>query len=132
VTRETSARPWTRASTAVQPLSAYVRELADVSVMSRDEEAAAAQRLLVLRQGLWTSVLSYPPFIGAIAALMTERLPADEHPGESLSELERAAQTLRDRDLKVHHDAFHRARDVVAAAMVERDRDGDLADAILA
>ena len=130
-TRETSARTWAHAAATVQPLSAYVRELADVTVMSKEEETAAAQRLVGLRRSLWASVLSYPPFVAAICAVMVARLPEEERPSELLRELLRASQTLRDRDLKVHHDAFHRARDAVAAAMESRDLDGELVDAIV-
>ena len=74
----------------------YFRDLADVTVMGKDQEFAAATRLVELRKALWTALLDYPPFVAAICALAGERLSADACPRELLADAERTARTLRD------------------------------------
>jgi RNA polymerase primary sigma factor len=127
---EMTAAPATDA--AHRPLNAYFRDLSEVEVMSKDEETAAALKIAELRRGLWVSILSYPPFVAPLCALVRQRLPAAECPDEALTTLERASRTLRDRDLRCNHEAFHAARDEAARLIALRDVDSDIADALLA
>ncbi|MCY1061647.1 sigma-70 family RNA polymerase sigma factor [Nannocystis sp. SCPEA4] len=115
-----------------RPLTAYFRDLADADVMSREEETAAAIRLVDLRRGLWTAILDYPPYAAAICELLRERRTEEECPPALLDAYEKAARILRDRDLRKHHDAFRSARNQVAERMLEADVDTELADLIVA
>ena len=112
--------------------SQYFRELADVNVMSKDEELVAGQRLIDLRKAMWAAVLNYPPFIAAICELIGERLSAEAVPAEILASCERTARILRDRVLKAHEEAFTAARTALIEKLVFGDVDGAVADAILA
>ncbi|MDC0720828.1 sigma-70 family RNA polymerase sigma factor [Nannocystis bainbridge] len=117
---------------AHRPLTAYFRDLAEVNVMTKDEETTAALKIADLRKGLWVAILNYPPFVGPICALVRQRLDDDTCPVDALDALETTSRTLRDRDLRCHHDAFHAARNDLAVAMLAADVDNELADAILA
>jgi RNA polymerase primary sigma factor len=133
--RETSEHnPASAASTdaGYRPLSAYFRDLADVELMTREEETAAANKIIELRRGLWTALLSYPPFAAPIAALVRARVAVSDCPPEELTALEKTARTLRDRELRSHLVAFHAARDKVVKTMTTADVDCELADAIVA
>ncbi|MBZ5710959.1 sigma-70 family RNA polymerase sigma factor [Nannocystis pusilla] len=132
--RDTSAEPTLAPAgdTAHRPLTAYFRDLAEVDVMTKDEETAAALKIGELRKRVWVAILNYPPYVAPICALLRERLGDEACPLAALTALERASRTLRDRDLRCNHDAFHAARNDLAAAMLAADLDGELADAILA
>ncbi|MDC0669354.1 sigma-70 family RNA polymerase sigma factor [Nannocystis radixulma] len=110
----------------------YFRELADVTVMAKDEEMAAATRLVELRKALWTALLNYPPFIAAICQLLNERLSAEACPPAVVAEVEKTARALRDRVLKVHEEAFAAARSALIEKLVFADVDSVASDAILA
>ncbi|MCY0987243.1 sigma-70 family RNA polymerase sigma factor [Nannocystis sp. ILAH1] len=115
-----------------RPLTAYFRDLSEVNVMTKDEETAAALKIGELRKGLWVALLNYPPFVEPICALMRQRLGVDVCPAAAVNALEQTSRTLRDRDLRCHHDAFQASRDELAKAMLAADVDSELADAILA
>jgi len=132
--RDTSIAPTTAPAgdSAYRPLTTYFRDLAEVDVMTKDEETAAALKIAELRKGLWVSILNYPPFVAAVCSLLRERLGDDACPDAAVTALEQTSRTLRDRDLRCHHDAFHAARNDLAAAMLAADVDGELSDAVLA
>ncbi|WAS90685.1 sigma-70 family RNA polymerase sigma factor [Nannocystis punicea] len=115
-----------------RPLTTYFRDLAEAEVMTREEETAAAIKLVHLRRGLWTAILDYPPYAEPICALLRERLADDDCPAASLDAYEKAARILRDRDLRKHHDAFRAGRDRVAEHLLAADIDTELADLIVA
>jgi len=110
----------------------YFRELADVTVMAKDEEMVAATRLVELRKAMWAALLNYPPFISAICALLNERLSAEACPPAIVAEVEKTSRALRDRVLKVHEEAFTAARTALIEKLVFADVDGVASDSILA
>ncbi|MFZ6186182.1 hypothetical protein, partial [Nannocystis pusilla] len=109
----------------------YFRELADVTVMGKDEEMAAATRLVELKKAMWAAFLSYPPFVSAICALIGERLSAEAVPPAVLEAVEKTSRALRDRVLKSHEEAFNAARNALIDRLVFADVDSVVADSIL-
>ncbi|WP_434424980.1 sigma-70 family RNA polymerase sigma factor [Nannocystis pusilla] len=110
----------------------YFRELADVTVMGKDEEMAAATRLVELKKAMWAAFLSYPPFVSAICALIAERLSAEAVPPAVLEAVEKTSRALRDRVLKSHEEAFNAARNALIDRLVFANVDSVVADSILA
>ena len=57
-------------------LGTYFREMSELSVMTPDEEKAAATKIAMLRVGYWTAIFSYPPYteglMGSIPSLHGE------------------------------------------------------------
>jgi RNA polymerase primary sigma factor len=125
---ELSQRPFTGAPIDAGPLSAYMRDLSAVTLMSKEEESAAALHLITLRRRLWAALLDYLPFTPAIVEVLRARLPAEVRPEAQLAALEIAARQLRDRRLRRFHEAHAAARDALAEAMQAADLDGVLAD----
>ncbi|MDC0723644.1 sigma-70 family RNA polymerase sigma factor [Nannocystis bainbridge] len=115
-----------------RPLTTYFRDLSEADVMTREEETTAAIKLVHLRRGLWTALLDYPPYAEPIGALLRERLSEDDCPSAAVTAYEKAARTLRDRDLRKHHDAFAAARDRVAGLLLAVDVDTEIADILAA
>jgi RNA polymerase primary sigma factor len=69
-------------------LGKYFRELSGLDLMSREEELAAATRIVALRRDLWRALLGHAPFVERIRAMAREMLPADASvdAGEALPE----------------------------------------------
>ncbi|HEY8376279.1 MAG TPA: sigma-70 family RNA polymerase sigma factor, partial [Nannocystis sp.] len=113
-------------------LAPYFRDLANVEVMTKEEELAAAIRIAELRKSFWRSILSYPPFIDGICNLAAEVLPPETCPSDALAEMRRTSRALRDRDLLSHQKAFEAAREALAEQMGLADVDSAVSDRILA
>lgn len=113
-------------------LAPYFRDLAQVEVMTKEEEVAAATRISELRRQFWRSILSYPPFVDGICDLAGEVLPDETCPRAALETLKRTSRALRDRDLLSHQRAFETARVELAEAMGLADVDSAVSDRIIA
>lgn len=113
-------------------MNVYIRDLATVDVMSREEELRAAERIAELRTSLWRAILGYPPYVDAICTLAAEVLSAEACPAAELEVLRRAARALRDRDLVAHQQAFEASRKRLAQRLGLADPDHALCDRILA
>ena len=113
-------------------LSVYFREMADLEVMSPEEEMKSAVRIATLRREYWRAILSYPPFVDAIAATVEVKCPADEVPTAALAKLRQASRALRDRETRVHKADFDGACAALAEALADVDLDGIISDMLLA
>jgi RNA polymerase primary sigma factor len=113
-------------------LGVYFREMSGLDVMSPEEEAAAANRIAQLRTEHWRRVLSYPPFIDGVVAFIEEALDPEDVPTRQLRDVRRDARNLRDRETRVHRDAYEASRDALATSLSYIDVDGIVADRIRA
>ncbi len=113
-------------------LSVYFREMADLEVMSPDAELGAAVRIAKLRREYWKAILSYPPFIDALVALVEAKCPAEEMPTAALASVRHASRQLRDRETRSNKEAFDAACAALAEQIADVDLDGIVSDMILA
>ncbi len=113
-------------------LGSYFRDLAQYNVMDRDAELAASQAIAEHRLRLWRVLLGYLPLCAPVCALTRELLPAESLPKTELAELERSLLALRQRELAAHQKAVDLARESLATAMAEADRDGLVSERVLA
>ncbi len=113
-------------------LGSYFRDLAQYNVMDRDAELAASQAIAEHRLRLWRVLLNYLPLCAPVCALARELLPVEAQPKAQLAELERSVLALRQRELAAHQKAVDLARESLATAMAEADRDGLVSERVLA
>ncbi|MCA9685216.1 MAG: sigma-70 family RNA polymerase sigma factor, partial [Myxococcales bacterium] len=117
------------------PLGAYLGDVSKVDVLTPEEEKTLAAEIADRRVALWKSLLSYPPFAGAISDVLEVALAAEECKEvqvELLESLRHSARAYRDRETKAHRDAFAAAQQALAAAMGDFDLDGKYADMVAA
>ncbi|HEY8378176.1 MAG TPA: sigma-70 family RNA polymerase sigma factor, partial [Nannocystis sp.] len=113
-------------------LSVYFQEMAGLGVMKPDEELALATRFAELRRAYWRAILSYPPFVEAILALLEARYPAEDIPRDELDALRRAARDVRDRETRHTRAAFDAAAGVIVGRASEVDLEGAVSDLVVA
>ncbi|MCB9567657.1 MAG: sigma-70 family RNA polymerase sigma factor [Myxococcales bacterium] len=106
--------------------------MAELEVMSPEEELAAAVRIAKLRCEYWRALLSYPPFIDAIVALIEEKSEADDVPTAELGAVRKTSRQLRDRETRQHKEVFEKACVALAERMADIDLDGIVSDMIVA
>ncbi len=111
-------------------LSVYFRDMSELDVMTPDEELAAATRIANLRREHWKALLSYPPFIDAIVALIESKIDADDVPGAELTLVRQTSRQLRDRDTRKNQQIFEAAAAELAEKMLDLDLDGIISDMI--
>ncbi|MEZ4429722.1 MAG: hypothetical protein R3A51_18755 [Nannocystaceae bacterium] len=98
-------------------LGVYFREMSSLEVLSPEKELALATRIFRLRQEFWKDLLSYPPFIDAIIALIESTIDSDDTPDNALSAMRETSRNLRDRETRANKDAFEEVRIKLAAAV---------------
>jgi RNA polymerase primary sigma factor len=113
-------------------LASYFSELGRVDLMSREDELAAANNIMTLRERLWRTLLGYLPVTVAICELASELLPAEDVPTASLTAVKAAARVLKGRELQEHQRGLDVACDALAVAMATADVDGVVSDRVLA
>jgi RNA polymerase primary sigma factor len=113
-------------------LSTYFREMAELDVMSAEQELEAATKIFNLRKDYWKAILAYPPFVDAIVALIEARVDADEVPATELRALRKASRSLRDRETRTNKDAYDQSIDALAERMLDADTDNIIADMVAA
>ncbi len=113
-------------------LGVYFREMSDLSVMTPEEELAAAVRIADVRAALWVQLLSYPPFVEAIMEVVGADVDQEELSDAQRRELCRSSRALRDRETRAHKDAYESDRAMMAQRLGRLDCDGLVADKILA
>lgn len=113
-------------------LSAYFREMAELDVMSAEQELEAATRIFNFRRQYWIALLAYPPFIDGIVAFIEAKIDAEEVPAKELRAMRKASRNLRDRETRAHKDEFDAAIAVLAECMLDLDTDNILADLVAA
>jgi RNA polymerase primary sigma factor len=124
----------TREGTSDSPdlLASYFSELGRLDLMSRDDELAAANNILALRERLWRTLLGYLPVVEPICELACELLPAEDLPKAAVAAVQKAARALKGRELQEHQRALDAACDALAVAMATADVDGVVSDRVLA
>ncbi|TPV92302.1 MAG: sigma-70 family RNA polymerase sigma factor [Myxococcales bacterium FL481] len=105
-------------------LGVYFREMSELDVMTPEEELAAAMRIANLRLEHWRALLSYPPFIDGVVALIETNVDAEDVPTRELAELRQASRALRDRETRANKDAYEAAVLALATRMGDLDVDG--------
>ncbi|HEY8378396.1 MAG TPA: sigma-70 family RNA polymerase sigma factor [Nannocystis sp.] len=113
-------------------LGVYFREMASLGVMSPEEELRIATEIANLRRAYWSALLSYPPFVDAIAGLLESRYPADELPRDLLDAVRTSARNLRDRETRATRAAFDAACQALVERAAEIDLDGVVSDLVVA
>jgi RNA polymerase primary sigma factor len=128
-----SAAPRSHRDQTEEPsiLGLYMREMAGHDLMSPDEEVRAAEAIQRARVELWRALLTYAPFVSAIAASIEEMIPAERRPQETLREMRAAARLVRDRQTRANKERFDAAVSDLAMALARIDTDGDLGDPIV-
>jgi RNA polymerase primary sigma factor len=113
-------------------LALYFREITDLEVMSPEEEAKSARRIVRLREELWRSILAYPPFVGAICELTEQELGnEDDLPRDLLASAPHAARAYRDRETKANREGYASSVVALAQVMSHTDTDGRASDKVL-
>ena len=113
-------------------LSTYFREMSALDVMTAEEERAAAMKIVNYRTEYWKAILSYPPFIDGIVALIEAEVDAEDGPTAELLDMRQASRALRDRETRSNKDGYHAAAQGLAEKMSDLDVDGIVADMIAA
>ncbi|HEY8378143.1 MAG TPA: sigma-70 family RNA polymerase sigma factor [Nannocystis sp.] len=110
-----SSRGGTESSQLCDGLGAYMRWLAELEVMSREEELAAATRIAGARREFWAALLGRVATIGRICELARAHLPAETCPVAAIAAMEAALAGAGD---------VAAARAALVEAMAEADVDG--------
>jgi|JI61114C2RNA_FD_contig_111_475705_length_2283_multi_5_in_0_out_0_3 RNA polymerase primary sigma factor len=113
-------------------LASYFSELGRVDLMSREDELAAANNIVALRERMWRTLLGYLPLVEPICLLARELLPAEVLPKAALDAVQKAARALKGRELQGLQRTLDAACDALAAAMARVDVDGVVSDRVLA
>ena len=113
-------------------LGLYFREMSNLDVLSPEQELKLATRIYRLRREYWSELLSYPPFIDGIVALIEEKVDADDVPTAELKAMRKASRNLRDRETRAHKDAYDAARAELVERLGDIDVDGIVSDMIAA
>ncbi len=126
-----------RNATGTTHLGAYLQEIARVSVLDAEQEKDLSAKIALLRISYWKAILSYPPFIEAIAEFIEARPTPfsgedKDPPAKALDDAVRHSRAYRDRETRAHRDAYEASREKLAEAMASADLDDDLSDEIAA
>ncbi len=119
-------------SEEITTLGIYFRQMAAVSVMTSEEEHAAAERIVACRANYWDALLSYPAFTPAILRVLERTLPDESRPQRAIEVLESASRKVRDRQTRANADRFARAARDLAELLSRIDTDGDASEPISA
>ncbi len=113
-------------------LGVYFREMSELGVMTPEQELSAATRIARLRGEFWKALLSYPPFVDAIVALVETKLEAEDVPGAELRMMRKASRSLRDRETRTNKRDYDASAETLAAKLAEIDPDGIVSDLVAA
>ncbi len=113
-------------------LNTYFREMADLDVMTAEEELAAATKIFNFRKEYWKALFAYPPFVDGILALIEVRVDADEVPTAEIRAMLKASRDLRDRETRTNKEAYDLAVDALVERMLDADTDNVVADMVAA
>ena len=117
-------------------LGSYLESLAQVDVLSADNERALALEIAQCRFRYWKSLLSYPPFVAAIVDQVESMLATQGDDKQLSPEQVEGARTTsrayRNRETRTNLDAYARACTELAESLAQLDPDGELSDRIIA
>jgi RNA polymerase primary sigma factor len=127
-------RPTSERRRSESPLGSYLGDVAKVDVLTPEQERSLSAEIAERRASGWKALLSYPPFVEAVVAVIEPALLAEgsEVPREELEQAARSSRAFRDRETKTNRDAFAAAQAALATRMAELDLDGKVADLIAA
>ncbi len=116
-------------------LGAYMRDVSRHALMTPDEERRRAEEIVGLRETYWRQLMAYPPYVEAIATVVSTEMVADQ-PDPALSSAAAtaaaAAIAVKERDRKGTRDALAVAVHELAVLFGARDQECMLADRIAA
>ncbi len=110
----------------------YLAELPRLEVMKPYQEIAMANHIAELKLALWKAIYGYPPFVEALRISIGATLVDVELPKAELNRVTRSARALRDRPLSANTVRHERAVIELAHKLAELDRDGQVAQFIVA
>jgi len=113
-------------------LGTYFREMSELDIMSPEEELKAAVRIAKLRTDYWKAILSYPPYVDGIVAVIEDQIDVDDLPAAELRAMRESSRALRDRDTRANKDAYAEAQRELSEKLCFIDTDGVVSDMILA
>lgn len=117
-------------------LVAYMRDVARYPLMTPADERHRAEEICRLREGYWRQLMSYPPYVEAIATIVREELRSSEETVQPIDEASAkaaaAAVAVRERDRKGTRDALEASVRELAAVVANIDMECLLADRIAA
>ncbi len=124
------AEPAARSDEAPNFLGLYFREMSGLGVMSPEEELRVATAIATLRRTYWAALFSYPPFSDPIAAVIEAKLEGEDVPRAELEALRVASRNFRERETRVHKQAYELACAALVERMAEVDVDGIVSDVL--
>lgn len=111
-----------------------MRDVANVSMLSPDQEQSLANTIAQRRVQYWTTLLSIPPVGEAICALMLpeleKRADKEKYPGQALQHYRGMATSMPAETCNAANEAFEAASSTLAQALGEIDLDGDLSEEV--
>jgi len=99
------------------PLAIYFRDVAQLGVMSAEEERAAAQEIAALRQACWATIFSCRSLVAPVAALLEARC-------EEAQALKPELERVKSAALRPPKRGFQAAAKALAVRMAYVDVDG--------
>lgn len=136
VSAQRSPRPARGPLRGRESLDAYLDELADCEVMSRDHERGLAESIVTLRAKYWGALLSHPPATAAALDLLDADMPVDAQSEDAPREAAER-QALRDAAiaLRVHRTRaterdYGAAMAALAHTLAWTDPDSMIADRV--
>jgi RNA polymerase primary sigma factor len=105
--------------------------MSDLSVMTPDEEKAAATKIATLRVTFWSDIFSYPPSTSGLLDVLESEMDAEDFPKAEAEALRLASRSLRDRETRSNKDAFATAVQALALLVGYSDVDGIISEKIV-
>ena len=132
--RENSGAPprGTRATKSDSSLAAYLQSMGAHPTFPPPQERQKAEQLWTTRCQRWAALLSYPPLVSSMRALIDARLEVDGELAPLLERLERAAEEFRRSRTSANEAHFRELCGQAGAALVDVDTDGKLAEVLVA
>jgi RNA polymerase primary sigma factor len=113
-------------------LEAYMHDVGRYPLMTPDQERARAHTIADRRVAYWRALLSYPPFVEGIVALVAAERQDDDELTRRLEHAVKAARDVRGRRIKRFIEGYEAAIDALARRMGELDPEVLIADRIAA
>jgi RNA polymerase primary sigma factor len=106
--------------------------MGDCPTFTAEQELAAATTLREARAERWAALLSYPPLVASVRALIDERLELEDELGRLLDELGETGEEFRQRRTLANESEFRELCTRAGAALPEIDTDSELAELLIA
>ncbi|MFV8753794.1 sigma-70 family RNA polymerase sigma factor [Nannocystaceae bacterium ST9] len=116
-------------------MGSYLGDVAKVDVLTPEQERALSAEIAERRSSIWKALLSYPPFVEAVVAVIEPALTeegCESIPRDELEIAARSSRAFRDRETKSNRETFATAQNTLALRMADVDLDGKVSDMIAA